>query len=168
MQSKEASQKTRRTLKDRYQRYKRISELKCTMEDLSFIVDSQRVQFNRAKGTLLTAYDYQTTRVVKDASGKLLVKPVTETLTFKTDCKVPRVGCMLVGWGGNNGCTVTAAVLANKFNLEWRNRDGFKVRARMRVRTQYLTCMWYYLCACVVSARQEFSSFHRKLTILDP
>ena len=99
------------------------------MENLSFIVDSQRVQFNRAKGTLLTAYDYQTTRVEKDASGKLRVKPVTETLTFKTDCKVPRVGCMLVGWGGNNGCTVTAAVLANKLNLEWRTRDGVKVNA---------------------------------------
>ena len=98
------------------------------MENLSFIVDSQRVQFNRAKGTLLTAYDYQTTRVENDASGKLRVKPVTETLTFKTDCKVPRVGCMLVGWGGNNGCTVTAAVLANKLNLEWRTRDGVKVR----------------------------------------
>ena len=98
------------------------------MENLSFIVDSQRVQFNRTKGTLLTAYDYQTTRVENDASGKLRVKPVTETLTFKTNCKVPRVGCMLVGWGGNNGCTVTAAVLANKLNLEWRTRDGVKVR----------------------------------------
>lgn len=98
------------------------------MENLSFIVDSQRVQFNRAKGTLLTAYDYQTARVDKDASGKMRVKPVTETLTFKTDCKVPRVGCMLVGWGGNNGCTVTAAVLANKLNLEWRTRDGVKVK----------------------------------------
>ena len=99
------------------------------MENLSFIVDSQRVQFNRAKSTLLTAYDYQTARVEKDATGKLRVKPVTETLTFKTDCKVPRVGCMLVGWGGNNGCTVTAAVLANKLNLEWRTRDGVKVNA---------------------------------------
>ena len=99
------------------------------MENLSFVVDSQRVQFNRAKSTLLTAYDYQTARVEKDATGKLRVKPVTETLTFKTDCKVPRVGCMLVGWGGNNGCTVTAAVLANKLNLEWRTRDGVKVNA---------------------------------------
>ena len=105
------------------------------MENLSFIVDSQRVQFNRAKGTLLTAYDYQTTRVEKDASGKLRVKPVTETLTFKTYCKVPRVGCMLVGWGGNNGCTVTASVLANKLNLEWRTRDGIKVAACVRLRT---------------------------------
>ena len=111
------------------------------MENLSFIVDSQRVQFNRAKGTLLTAYDYQTARVEKDATGKLQVKPVTETLTFKTDCKVPRVGCMLVGWGGNNGCTVTAAVLANKLNLEWRTRDGVKVNEHAR------NC---FSCACVV------------------
>lgn len=27
---------------------------------------------------------------------------------------VPRLGVMLVGWGGNNGSTVTAGVLANR------------------------------------------------------
>ena len=119
------------------------------MENFSFIMDSPKVQFNRAKDTLLTAYDYQTTRVERDVSGKLRVKPVTETLTFKTDCKVPRVGCMLVGWGGNNGCTVTAAVLANKLNLEWRTRDGVKVlksttghASVMRMRSK-LNCMIY-------------------------
>lgn len=97
------------------------------MESLSFVVDSPRVQFNHSKEVLLAAYDYQTTRV-EQVGGRLRVKPLTQTLTFKTDCKVPRVGCMLVGWGGNNGCTVTAAVLANKLNLEWRTRDGVKVR----------------------------------------
>ena len=95
--------------------------------DSVFVVDSPRVQYNHSKGVLLAAYDYQTTRVEKDGD-RLRVKPVTHTLTFKTSCKVPRVGCMLVGWAGNNGSTVTAAVLANKLNLEWRTRDGIKVR----------------------------------------
>ena len=101
------------------------------MENLPFVVESPALQFNRTKNVLLAAYDYQTTRVDKDDEGKLRVKPVTESLTFRTDCKVPRVGCMLVGWGGNNGSTVTAAVLANKLNLEWRTRDGVKVRRLM-------------------------------------
>lgn len=33
---------------------------------------------------------------------------------------------MLVGWGGNNGSTVTAAILANKHSLEWENKSGKK------------------------------------------
>lgn len=31
---------------------------------------------------------------------------------------------MLVGWGGNNGSTITAALLANRQNLEWRTKRG--------------------------------------------
>lgn len=31
---------------------------------------------------------------------------------------------MLVGWGGNNGTTLSATVLANKHNLSWSTREG--------------------------------------------
>lgn len=31
---------------------------------------------------------------------------------------------MLVGWGGNNGTTVTAGILANKFNIQWNTKKG--------------------------------------------
>lgn len=48
-------------------------------------------------------------------------------MTFRTERHVPRLGVMLVGWGGNNGTTVTAAVLANKLGLTWRNKTGVKV-----------------------------------------
>lgn len=34
---------------------------------------------------------------------------------------------MLVGWGGNNGTTVTAAVIANKLGLTWKTKTGTKV-----------------------------------------
>ena len=94
---------------------------------LSFLVDSPKVQYNASKNILLAAYDYQTSKVTTTAEGKLRVIPVQETLTFKTDCRVPRVGCMLVGWAGNNGSTLTAAVLANKMKVEWRTKDGLKV-----------------------------------------
>uniref|UniRef100_A0A2K5DXD9 Inositol-3-phosphate synthase 1 n=1 Tax=Aotus nancymaae TaxID=37293 RepID=A0A2K5DXD9_AOTNA len=42
------------------------------------------------------------------------------------DLKVPRLGVMLVGWGGNNGSTLTAAVLANPLRLSWPTRSGRK------------------------------------------
>ena len=38
--------------------------------------------------------------------------------------KVPKLGVMLVGWGGNNGTTITGGILANKHNLKWFNNKG--------------------------------------------
>lgn len=55
------------------------------------------------------------------------VSPRTTEMTFRTERHVPRLGVMLVGWGGNNGTTVTAAVLANKLGLTWRTKTGVKV-----------------------------------------
>jgi myo-inositol-1-phosphate synthase len=31
---------------------------------------------------------------------------------------------MLVGWGGNNGSTVTAGILANRYNITWNTKKG--------------------------------------------
>lgn len=31
---------------------------------------------------------------------------------------------MLVGWGGNNGTTLTSTILANKHNISWSTREG--------------------------------------------
>lgn len=45
-------------------------------------------------------------------------------VTFKTDLKLQRVGVMMVGWGGNNGSTVTAATLANKHKLSFETKEG--------------------------------------------
>ena len=92
-----------------------------------FTVDSPKVQFNAQKNSLLSTYEYQTTRITTTPDGLLKATPFNESLTFKTDCKVPRVGCMLVGWGGNNGSTLTASVLANKMKLEWRTKEGVQV-----------------------------------------
>ncbi|KAL3841907.1 hypothetical protein ACJMK2_019996 [Sinanodonta woodiana] len=70
-------------------------------------------------------YEYYTTDVQKE-NGKLIAKPKTTQYTFKTERKVPKLGVMLVGWGGNNGSTVTAACLANTLNLTWHTKDGVK------------------------------------------
>ena len=40
---------------------------------------------------------------------------------------MPKLGVMLVGWGGNNGSTVTAAQIANKLNMSWHTKEGVKV-----------------------------------------
>lgn len=47
-------------------------------------------------------------------------------LLIRTMTKVPKLGLMLVGWGGNNGSTLTAALLANKLKLSWETKEGVK------------------------------------------
>lgn len=74
--------------------------------------------------------------VAYDAAGKQVffmfyvnkVTPSSTEFTFRTERKEPRLGVMLVGWGGNNGTTVTAAVLANKLGLTWKTKTGVKVQ----------------------------------------
>ena len=39
---------------------------------------------------------------------------------------VPKTGLMMVGWGGNNGTTISACILANKHNITWHNKDGLQ------------------------------------------
>jgi myo-inositol-1-phosphate synthase len=51
-------------------------------------------------------------------------KPITQTKRIRTESKVPRLGVMLVGLGGNNGSTFTAGILANKNNMSWATRNG--------------------------------------------
>lgn len=70
-------------------------------------------------------YQYQTTSVLSSGgSSGYTVRPETTELNIRTDRRVPRLGLMLVGWGGNNGSTLTAALEANKRGLEWRTRTG--------------------------------------------
>lgn len=59
------------------------------------------------------------------------VYPTSTRFTFRTVRQVPRLGVMLVGWGGNNGSTLTAAVLANRLRLSWPTRTGRKVGGRV-------------------------------------
>jgi len=41
-----------------------------------------------------------------------------------TERRVPKLGVMLVGLGGNNGSTLVAGILANKQNLSWEAKNG--------------------------------------------
>ncbi|XP_048731591.2 inositol-3-phosphate synthase 1-A-like isoform X1 [Ostrea edulis] len=69
-------------------------------------------------------YTYHTTKVHTDATGTTIATPVSTKYLFRTQRHVPKLGVMLVGWGGNNGSTVTAAILANKHKMEWPTKEG--------------------------------------------
>uniref|UniRef100_A0A2K5PR28 Inositol-3-phosphate synthase 1 n=1 Tax=Cebus imitator TaxID=2715852 RepID=A0A2K5PR28_CEBIM len=70
-------------------------------------------------------YEYRTTRVSREG-GVLKVHPTTTRFTFRTARQVLLLEVMLVGWGGNNGSTLTASVLANRLRLYWPTRSGRK------------------------------------------
>lgn len=54
------------------------------------------------------------------------VHPRTTSLKIRTARHVPKLGVMLVGWGGNNGSTLTAALEANRRQLQWRKKTGMQ------------------------------------------
>ncbi len=41
---------------------------------------------------------------------------------FEIDTTIPKLGLMVCGWGGNNGCTLTAGIIANRNNVTWRTK----------------------------------------------
>ena len=73
---------------------------------------------------IVAEYQYDTTVVDVDASGTATVSPMRQPITLRTERKVPRVGLMLVGLGGNNGSTTVASVIANRLNMTWETRRG--------------------------------------------
>lgn len=66
-------------------------------------------------------YTYSSTQV--DVETRT-VYPQEDTYCFRTLSNVPKTGLLLVGWGGNNGSTITAGILANKLGLSWTTKEG--------------------------------------------
>jgi myo-inositol-1-phosphate synthase len=87
-----------------------------------FTVQSPNVQYTADE--IKSQYVYQTTEVTRTTDNKLVATPKATNYHFKVDRKVGKVGMMLVGWGGNNGSTVTAGILANRRKLSWDTREG--------------------------------------------
>jgi myo-inositol-1-phosphate synthase len=56
--------------------------------------------------------------------GKVIATPVKKRFMFRTMTKKPKTGVMLVGWGGNNGCTATGGIIANREGITWRTARG--------------------------------------------
>jgi myo-inositol-1-phosphate synthase len=87
-------------------------------------VASDRVVYTES--TITSQFTYESTRVEQLPSGGLRATPVRDTFVFKTDRQVPKVGVMIVGWGGNNGTTVTAGIEANRAGVTWETKAGVR------------------------------------------
>jgi len=84
----------------------------------NFTVSSNKFKLD-ADGTSTALYNYCSTKV----DGNV-VYPMEQNFLFKTDRNVPKTGLMLIGWGGNNGTTATAGIIANKNNMTWQTKEG--------------------------------------------
>ncbi|XP_051173709.1 inositol-3-phosphate synthase 1-A isoform X1 [Leptopilina boulardi] len=92
---------------------------------LKIRVDSTKVKYTEEY--IEAEYDYQISKVIKHEDlSYFTVIPESKTLLIRTELKLPKLGLMLVGWGGNNGSTITAALLANKQKLSWETKDGIQ------------------------------------------
>lgn len=92
------------------------------MSDATFLNESFTVtgpNVSYSEKAITAKYLHQTTEVV----GRN-VSVINENMVFKTDRTVGKVGVMLVGWGGNNGTTATAGIIANKLGLSWMTKEG--------------------------------------------
>ncbi|KAK7433105.1 Myo-inositol-1-phosphate synthase [Neonectria magnoliae] len=87
-----------------------------------FTVNSPNVTYTDAE--IQSKYTYRTTKIETTSDGKYIATPQETVYDFKVQRKVPKVGMMLVGWGGNNGTTVTAGILANRRKIDWETKEG--------------------------------------------
>ncbi|CAG7853534.1 Inositol-3-phosphate synthase; AltName: Full=Myo-inositol 1-phosphate synthase; Short=IPS; Short=MI-1-P synthase; Short=MIP synthase [Serendipita indica DSM 11827] len=91
--------------------------------DTPIVVESEKTVYTDEYIT--STYDYHTQTVIND-NGVFKVTPKVQTYQFRTQRKVPRMGLMMVGLGGNNGTTLTATILANKHNIHWHTKEGLQ------------------------------------------
>merc|ERR1719410_2214408 len=87
--------------------------------DGSFTVESDSCKYT--DDAIVADYCYETT--VVDGNK---VTPSSTKMQFKTERKVGKTGVMLVGLGGNNGCTCVAGAIANKLGITWETKEGPK------------------------------------------
>ncbi|CAH6718424.1 inositol-3-phosphate synthase [[Candida] jaroonii] len=85
--------------------------------------------FNTAKAVkkddaLHTTFVYENA-TVETGVDTFSVTPTAVEYDFKTELKVPKLGLMLVGLGGNNGTTLIGSVIANKNNISFETKERF-------------------------------------------
>lgn len=90
-----------------------------TFSNKEFVINSPHVIYTDEH---ITTEYHSSSAVVDIESGSVSLQ--AQHFTFRTDRHVPKVGVMLVGWGGNNGSTLTAGILANKLGTSWHTKEG--------------------------------------------
>eukprot|EP01115_Flamella_aegyptia_P008384 TRINITY_DN34952_c0_g5_i1.p1 TRINITY_DN34952_c0_g5~~TRINITY_DN34952_c0_g5_i1.p1 ORF type:complete len:107 (+),score=25.64 TRINITY_DN34952_c0_g5_i1:64-384(+) len=89
----------------------------------NFVVEGDNVEYSDDYITSKFVYNRSETRIENQT---VYVKPIKKEYSFRTDRKVPKLGCMLVGLGGNNGSTVVAGTIANREGISWDTKSGPK------------------------------------------
>lgn len=84
-------------------------------------------------------------------------------LLLRTQNKVSKTGIMIVGWGGSNGTTLTAGILANKMNLKWADKNGIHAANYFGSMTQTSTV----LIGTDENASEVYSPFKNLLPMLN-
>lgn len=107
----------------------RISERVSTAATARGIVtvNNENVKYTDDEIQTRYRYDRVTVEADKDGSGNVAASIINRFYRFKTKRRARKLGLMQVGWGGNNGTTVTAAVFANRNCLKWSTRDATHV-----------------------------------------
>ena len=70
---------------------------------------------------------------------------------------------MLVGWGGNNGSTLTAGIIANREGITWKTKEGIKKPNYYGSLTQLSTCR-----VGSFNGEEVFVPFNKLLPMVDP
>lgn len=65
-----------------------------------FTIDSKNVR--REGDVLVSTYDYKTTEVDRTEDGEWTVRPVSTNYEFRTDTRVPKLGCVITAHRYNN------------------------------------------------------------------
>ncbi len=88
----------------------------------SLTVSSPDVQYTDTH--INSRYQYTRVTAAVDEYGNVSATPKKRYYRFRTCRRARKLGLMQVGWGGNNGTTVTGAVYANKLGIGWETRDA--------------------------------------------
>lgn len=87
----------------------------------NFKVTSDKVTYTDDE--IRAKYVYHGAPEAKVVHDTLVLEPKEVNYEFVTSKKIPKLGCLIVGWGGNNGTTLTGAVIANKEKMSWKKRS---------------------------------------------
>lgn len=96
--------------------------LNSTNPSNSVVVNAGNVEYG--SDFIRSQYRYENAVVEKRDGGSYVVTPTAQDFEFRTRATPSKLGLMMVGWGGNNGSTITASILANRAGVSFQTRHG--------------------------------------------
>jgi len=84
-------------------------------------VDSNNVKYH--DDHIISNFNYSHNDINR-VGEDIIVTPLETEYQLRTDTRIPKLGMMLVGLGGNNGTTTMGGIIANREGISWRTRTG--------------------------------------------